>query len=136
MQPSEFSAVHPRDYLKDGPLDEDGALREGLNGQLSLAMAYRLRAEGVGPARLKVLVDRVKAIGEAHMPKTGAGSVPERARKELAAIWPGHETGALLELKEALSGWLTGEWRHFAAVALHLERIMKQLALISLPPPG
>jgi hypothetical protein len=135
MQPSEYSAIRPLDYLKDGPLTPDGTLREGLNGYLSLGMAYRLRAEGVKPDTLRALVDQIGKIGSAHMPKSPVSGEPisEKAQAEVASLWTGKETGARGELRDALEPWLTRDWKHFSACALHLERIMKQLALVSMP---
>ena len=135
MQPNEFSAIHPRDYLKEGPLSPEGSMREGINGYFSLGMAYRLRAEGVTPDALKAIADRIEKIGAAHMPKAPepGKKISDKAQKDVASLWTGKESGALAELRDALTPWLTADWKHFAACALHFERIMKQLALVTMP---
>jgi len=138
MKPEEFNAIKPADYLKLGPLDESGGLREGLSGYLSLGMAYRLKHEGVKPEVMKSLIDRLQKIGEANMPKNPDSSTVASAKvlAEIKALWTGNETGAMGELRDGVGPWLQANWWTFAAAALHLERIMKQLALVSLPNPN
>ncbi|WNG50865.1 hypothetical protein F0U60_47130 [Archangium minus] len=112
-------------------------MREGINGYFSLGMAYRLRAEGVTPDVLKAIVDRIEKIGSAHMPNAPqpGQKISEKAQKEVASLWTGKESGALAELRDGLAPWFTVDWMNFAACALHFERIMKQLALVTMPRP-
>jgi hypothetical protein len=128
-----FDPTNPRDYLKDGPLDAQGNVRERLNGELSLGVAYRLREEGVSPEQLKTLVDRLFQIEQSHKPDQAlpSGRVSPQAASELTAAWADAPGGVLEELGEAALPWLTSDWRTFAATAQHVLRILKQLALLT-----
>ena len=62
IEKSEMLSVKPQDYLSNGFLQPDGQVREGINGEFSLAMAYRLREEGITPENLRQLTDKLYEI--------------------------------------------------------------------------
>jgi hypothetical protein len=129
MQLSEFSAIHPRDYLREGFLTADGHVRERINGYYSLGMAYRLQHEGVHPDTVKTLLDALSRFTDARMPKAGDKPLTEEDRRALLAAWPVASGGALAELREAATAHIH-DWKQFSAALLHVERILKQLAVV------
>lgn len=135
MELKELLAIQPRDYLREGFFAPDGQLREGINGYYSLAMAYRCREEGLTPDRLKRLTDELARIAERHAP-VGIDEAGQPLTSEVLSSLQQIRNDAdvvqsptLTALFEAASPWIQ-DWKNFAAFALHLERIMAQLALL------
>ncbi|MCS7312494.1 MAG: hypothetical protein NZ742_06240 [Acidobacteria bacterium] len=132
MELKELLAIQPKDYLHEGFFASDGSLREGINGYYSLAMAYRCREEGLGPDRLKSLLDELAQIVASYSPsdeperplRPEALSAFQRIRHEADGI----QSPTLTVLFEAAGPWVQ-DWNGFAAFALHLQRIRAQLAL-------
>ena len=126
----------PREYLQDGWWDAQGRLQPHLNGQYSLGMAYRLRDEGTGPDVVQViLMRRIHAMIEQYGPPRVRINDPVHpdALSAMMAIPEVQHSPALRDLFEAACAHLH-TWRDMQAFVRHLERIMAQLAWLTLWP--
>ncbi len=127
--------IRPSEYLAGGLVDDEGKLLEGINGEHSLAMAYRLRDDGYKPAEFETFRKRLAASVEAFLPAAGEGGSPfdKKARAALLEAAAGFrdECSIMNELILAAEGHIV-DWRSFARFMEHLERINAQLALVCL----
>jgi hypothetical protein len=135
MQLQDLLAIQPQDYLQEGFFTPDGSLREGINGYYSLAMAYRLREEGMGPDEVKALVDEWARVTAVVLPDSDEAAHQPLSPEAMAAFQRLRQrpevtrSVTLTALLEAAAPWLRNG-RDWAALALHLQRIMAQLALL------
>lgn len=133
MELQNLLAVTPKDYLRNGFFASDGQVREGINGQCSLAMAYRLREDGLVVEDLQRIVDKLDGLTSGERRFAPNGPLGEAIVSELRDLWNSDVVGrsaALAELSEALRPLVT-DWKNFAAAAVHIQRIMAQLALLT-----
>ena len=136
MELKELLAIQPKGYLKDGLLGPTGEIRERVNGYYSLAMAYRCREEGLTPEVLKRVVTRLEDVAKGHEKELEDKSNPSLDQATSASlrsvqVMPEVKTSATLTaIFQAAMPHLT-EWKSYAAFALHIDRIMAQLALIA-----
>lgn len=135
MEKSEMLAIKPQDYLKNGFFGTDGEFHEGVNGYYSLGMAYRCRAEGVSPDALKGIMDAIDQIAD-QQDKTAeddpAQPIAKPALDSLDKIFKKKDISgskALSELTGAARPLLK-TWKDFAGLAIHMDRILSQLALL------
>jgi hypothetical protein len=139
MELSEMLSTKPQDYLNKGFFNADGKFYEGINGEFSLRMAYRCRDEGTRPDQILKVVSQLenvlksldKAIDENpdHPLDAKALSVQEQVVQSQEVI----RSPALKELFDAAKPWITN-WKAYAALDVHLRRIMGQLALLTYLP--
>jgi hypothetical protein len=132
MNNAELLAIQPAEYLKNGFYDQDGELIEGLNGEYSLAMAYRLREEQADIDQLKNIVDRLTEIASKrdsavndnpHLPLDAANAAAFKAVRTKTAL------PTVIAIFDAADPWVK-DWKSYASLTLHLQRILSQLALI------
>jgi len=132
IEKSEMLSVKPQDYLSNGFLQPDGQVREGINGEFSLAMAYRSREEGITPENLRQLNDKLYEIAGSEGqddPDKKLSSAALEAIPKLSKSTEVSKSNTLSELFEAARPWLK-DWKTLAAFIVHIERIQAQLALI------
>jgi len=133
MEKNQFS--RPAEYLRDGFLDADGNPIAGINGEYSLGIAYRLLDSGVTAADVanirKALADCFET-GYRAEDETPAAALPARDTTQLreAARGLGSKGAALDELFET-AVTVVNDWRGFAMLIRHLERIQQQMSLLS-----
>lgn len=136
MDNAELTAIQPAEYLKNGFYDKEGEALEGLNGFYSLAMAYRLRDEQMNPEELKKIVDRLMDIIPRHNPAVDENPqlpLDADSRRALDEVTKKSDSPTLNAIFEAGRPWVK-DWRNYAALTLHLQRILSELALLrSLP---
>lgn len=134
MELAEMLAIKPKEYLKDGFFDDDGELRDDINGLFSLAMAYRCREEGLDPEVLHGIVTRLEGMADKNADT--ADENPEEAldsatQSELQRIRQEPAVDASVPLSEILDAsqpWVVN-WKNYAALFLHLQKVLSQLAL-------
>src|SRR5262245_76258 len=135
MELAEMLAIKPVDYLNNGFFDEDGEIREGINGYYSLAMAYRCREEKYSPDSLKEVNDEIDRLTEkqpASINDEPDQAIDTEALKELDKIF---KRKAALDSKTLTGIYAAARptiktWRDYAGLAMHLDRILSQLALL------
>ncbi|RKH08778.1 hypothetical protein D7V97_18435 [Corallococcus sp. CA053C] len=134
----DLSATRPSEYLREGLLSPEGKPREGLNGQHSLGMAHRLKLEGTSQTTVLELLESLRKASERLIPKDADNTpLKEASRKALDTAWSATGpagTGVLGELRVAVLPWVK-DTRTLAAMLLHVERIARQLGLVSTAPP-
>ena len=136
LEQLELRKVRPSDYLKDGFFDHTGDWIEGLNSIYSLATAHHLHAEGTDPAQVKKIADQLMNLsldvfGDAEMIEYQL--IDEWSREaiiEIIASPDARNSVVLSELFETIRPHLTN-WKNFAALVIHLQRISGQLAQVS-----
>ena len=128
-----LAEVHASDYLSAAFLDSPAVTREGVDGQYALAMAYHALNAGVDAAELRQVRDEIAdENGPAFVAAGGSGDAPEQARESIrraASRW----TERCPELAElfTLAASLVTTWRAYSALLFHVDRISKQVAIIS-----
>ncbi len=136
MQKIDYKKVRPSDYLKNGFFDQSGDWIEGLNGFYSLATAHLLREEGTAPADVRKIADclmtlSLEVFGNAEIIEYQ--SIDELSREAIFKIIDSPEARQsviLTELFDTVRPHLRN-WKNFAALVIHLERISGQLALVA-----
>jgi len=136
MDNTELAAIQPAEYLKNGFYDQQGEPLEGLNGYYSLATAYRLREEKADPDRVQDVVDQLDSMIASQdksidqNPKLSLDADSLRALDEIAKKT---SSSTLRDVFTAARPWVK-DWRTFAALTVHLHRVLSQFSLIhSLP---
>ena len=119
MELHDMLKISPADYLRQGFLTTDGKLRDGINGEHSLAIAYQNREEGVDLDQFKQMLQQIS---------TSKPDMPE-LRKQIQSL----QSNALNNLLQASERWF-GDPNQYAAFVSHLRRIQNQLALLILTP--
>lgn len=140
MELAEMLSVSPADYLSKGFFDDRGEFREGINGYSSLAMAYRCREEGLRPEQLQKVTSLLERLAEKNVALADDNpelEIDRAAANELNAIRKDEvvvNSAALRDIFAAALPWVKN-WKSYAAFALHLERILAQLAIVGSPEP-
>ncbi len=132
IEKSEMLSVKPQEYLSHGFLEPNGEVREGINGEYSLAMAYRLKEEGTTPENLGQVTEKLYDIAgdEAQDdPNKKLSSKAVDAIKQVSQSAEVSKSNTMTELFEAARSWVT-DWKNLAAFIVHLERIQAQTALL------
>lgn len=139
MELSEMLAIKPSEYLSNGFYDDKGEYRENVNGLCSLAMAYRIREEGLDPENVEQVVTHLEGIAEPHVdeavenPEKPVDSKSLEQLKKLRSDRSIKDSAALTELLDAAQPRISN-WKDYSALVDHLGRITAQLALLkSLP---
>src|SRR5262245_34379930 len=136
MENSEMVKTKAQDYLSKGFFDRNGKFYEGLNGEYSLRMAYRCQNDGTGPDQLLNIVSQLESILDSV-----DGSIErnpnQRLDTEALNVWDlvrqspeVKRSSALSEIFDTSKPWIT-TWKTYAALTIHLRRIMSQLALLT-----
>jgi len=134
MEKNQFS--RPAEYLRDGFLDAEGKPIAGINGEYSLGIAYRLLDSGVTAADVanirKALADSFEA-GCKAAGDTPTATLPARDTAHIreAGRTLGSKGAVLDELFET-AVTAVNDWRGFAMLIKHLERIQQQMSLIAM----
>jgi hypothetical protein len=121
------------EYLSNGFLQPDGEVREGINGEYSLAMAYRLKEEGITPENIGQVIEKLYQIAGSEAqddPNKKLSSTALDAIKQLSKSSEISKSNAMNELFGAAGSWVN-DWKNLAAFIVHLERIEAQTALLS-----
>lgn len=132
-----FKEIEPKSYLNDGFLTPDGQIREGINGYYSLSVAYQCRDEGVEPENIKRILEKIDEwFSKDTSPDADQELAPE-VRTALQKLQNLEEVRSSTTLKALVEASLPhlGTWREMAAFILHLERILAQLALLTVKHP-
>jgi hypothetical protein len=141
MELSEMFAIKPADYLMNGFYDDTNEFRQDLNGLYSLAMAYRCREEGLEPEKVDSIVNSLAGIAEKGIesvvenPEQAVDTDSLEKLKQLRNDQEVSGSAVLSELFDAAQPWISN-WRDYAALVVHLERITAQLALLKSLPQG
>jgi hypothetical protein len=133
IEKSEMLSVKPQEYLSSGFLQADGEVREGINGEYSLAMAYRLKEEGTTAENLAQVTEKLYDIAgdEAQDdPNKKLSSKAVDGIKRISQSAEVSKSNTMSELFAAAGSWVT-DWKNLAAFIVHLERIQAQTALLS-----
>jgi hypothetical protein len=133
IEKSEMLSVKPQEYLSNGFLQSDGQVREGINGEYSLAMAYRLKEEGITSDNIGQVIEKLYQIAGSEAqddPNKKLSSTALDAIKQLSKSSEVSKSNAINELFGA-AGSLVNDWKNLAAFIVHLERIQAQIALLS-----
>lgn len=125
--------MQPAEYLKDGFYNSAGDFIEGINGECSLQIAYQLREEKADVDRLKSLTDELEAIvTKDEVPNNALDAETVRSIKAIAEK---NTSPAIKSVLDAAMPWVT-DWKNYAALTLHLQRILSQTVLIRNLPKG
>jgi hypothetical protein len=136
IEKSEMLSVKPQEYLSNGFLQPDGEVREGINGEYSLAMAYRLKEEGTTPENVGQVIEKLYQVAgneAADDPNKKLSSTSADAIKQLSRSSEVSKSNTMTELFEAAGSWVN-DFKNLAAFIVHLERIQAQTALLSTLP--
>jgi hypothetical protein len=139
MESSEMLATKPTDYLNKGFFNADGKFYEGINGEFSLHMAYRCRDEGTSPDQILKVVSQLESILKSldrsidENPNQPLDAKALSVQEQVIQSPEVTRSVALKELFEAAKPWITN-WKTYAALNVHLRRIMGQLALLTYLP--
>lgn len=125
--------MQPAEYLKNGFYNSTGEFIEGINGECSLQIAYQLREEKADVDQLKSLTDELEAIATKEEVPNNALD-PETVRS-IKAIAQKNTSPAIKSVFDAAMPWVT-DWKNYAALTLHLQRILSQTVLIRNLPKG
>ncbi|HSE41084.1 MAG TPA: hypothetical protein VLH08_10005 [Acidobacteriota bacterium] len=136
LEQLELRKIRPSDYLKEGFFDHTGDWIEGLNSVCSLATAHHLHAEGTDPDQVKKIADQfmdlsVDVFGDAEMIEYQL--IDEWSREAILEIMESPEVRksvVLTELFDTIRPHLNN-WKNFAALVIHLQRISSQLSQVS-----
>ena len=132
-QPIDLELLRPQVYLKDGFVDEEGGLRDGISGIYSLALAYDLMKEGTTVESLKSLIQEFKTLADSGLhEKNSHGLLDKDSFQQLGKIInsPAVMQSKMLKDLVHVALPLLKDWPNVAGLFLHLERSMKQLALL------
>lgn len=133
-QEVDMNRLQPHDYLKNGFLDKNGDLQNGISGVYSLALAYHLRKEGTSVDAVKsVLDDFTKLADQGLNEKTQKSQLDAISFESLGKIInspKAEKSGAISALFDAALPLLKN-WPNVGGLVIHLDRAMKQLSLIT-----
>jgi hypothetical protein len=132
-QAIDLELLRPQVYLKDGFVDEEGGLREGISGLYSLALAYDLMKEGTTVESLKSLIDEFKTLADSGLREENShGLLDGNSFQQLGNIMNSPAVMNSKMLKDLFHAALPllKDWPNVAGLVLHLDRAMKQLALL------
>jgi hypothetical protein len=131
-----FTKVRPSEYLKDGFFGPSGDWIEGLNSLCSLATAHHLLNEGTAPNNVKKIADQfmdlsVTVFGDAELIEYQL--IDDSSREGIYRIMESSEaqnSAVLSELFDTVRPYMTN-WKNFAALVIHLQRISAQLSQLT-----
>src|SRR5262245_17115338 len=133
-QEVDMNQLQPHDYLKNGFLNHNGDLQNGISGVYSLALAYHLRKESTSVDAVKsVLDDFTKLADEGLSEKTQKSQLDASSFESLGKIINSPKSGksaAISALFDAALPLLK-DWPNVGGLVIHLDRAMKQLSLIT-----
>jgi hypothetical protein len=133
-QEVDMKQLQPRNYLKNGFLNNNGDLQDGISGVYSLALAYHLRKEGTSVDAVKsVLDDFAKLADQGLNEKTLKSQLDATSFESLGKIINSSKAGkstAISALFDAALPLLK-DWPNVGGLVIHLDRAMKQLSLIT-----
>ena len=133
-QEVDMNQLQPHNYLKNGFLNSNGDLQDGISGVYSLALAYHLRQEGTSVDSVKsVLDDFTKLADQGLNEKTLKSQLDAKSFESLGKIINSSKTGksnAIRALFDAALPLLK-DWPNVGGLVIHLDRAMKQLSLIT-----
>lgn len=132
-QPIDLELLRPQVYLKDGFVDEEGGLRDGISGVYSLALAYDLMKEGTTIDSLKSLIEEFKSLADSGLREGNShGLLDGNSFAQLGKIMNSPAVMKSSMLKDLFHAALPllKDWPNVSGLFLHLERAMKQLALL------
>jgi hypothetical protein len=139
MELSKMIETKAQQYLKKGFFDSNGKLYQGINGEYSLGMAYRCRNEGTSPVQILKVVSQLESVFDS-MNDSFKKNPNQRLDQEALNLWDQvnqspevKASKALSELFETSRSCVT-TWKTYAALTIHLRRIMSQLALLTSLP--
>ncbi len=139
MELIEILSTKPREYLNKGFFNADGKFYEGINGEYSLRMAYRCQDEGATPDQILEVVNQLESILtslDKSIDKNPDHQLDAKALSVLEQVVQSPEvkrSAALTELFETAKPSITN-WKEYAAMIVHLRRIMRQLAHLTYLP--
>ena len=133
MQEVDMNQLQPHDYLKNGFVNNNGDLQNGISGVYSLALAYHLRKEGTSIDTVKsVLDDFTKLADHGLNEKTQKSQLDANSFESLGKIINSPKAGkstAISALFDAALPLLK-DWPNVGGLVIHLDRAMIQLSLI------
>ncbi len=132
-QAIDLELLRPQVYLKDGFVDEEGGLREGISGIYSLALAYDLMKEGTTVESLKALSQEFTTLADSGLNEENShGLLDGNSFQQLGKIMnaPAVMNSKMLNDLFHAALPLLKDWPNVAGLVLHLDRAMKQLALL------
>jgi hypothetical protein len=127
-----MAEVRAADYMNAAFLQSPGVTQAG-DGQCALAMAYHAINGGVSDAEVRDVRDAIAdENAQAFLAAAGMGEAPEQVRESvrIAGRQFAERSPQFAELFEVAAPLLT-TWRAYGAFVLHLDRIQKQVALIT-----
>jgi hypothetical protein len=132
IEKNEMLSVKPQDYLSKGFLTSDGQVREGINGEYSLAMAYRLKEEGLTPDQTSKVIEKLYEIAAKESqqdPDSKLSASTIEAFQKFVKSPEVSKSKTITEVFEASKPWIV-DWKNLSAIIVHLERMQSQLALL------
>jgi len=134
VQEVDMNQLQPHDYLKNGFLNNNGDLQDGISGVYSLALAHHLRKEGTSVDAVKsVLDDFTKLADQGLREETQKSQLDATSFESLGKIINSPKAGksaAISALFDAALPLLK-DWPNVGGLVIHLDRAMKQLSLIT-----
>jgi len=128
-----MNQLQPHDYLKNGFVDKNGDLQNGISGVYSLALAYHLRKEGTSIDAVKSVLDDFTKLGDQGLREENKKSQLDKTSFEMIGKIinspKAQKSNALSTLFNAALPLLK-DWPNVAGLVIHLDRAMKQLVLI------
>ena len=136
LEEPDFRKIRPSDYLKGGFFDHSGDWIKGLNGLCSLATAHHLHEEGTNPNEVKKIADQfmdlsIDVFGDAEIIEYQL--IDDGSRDAIFKIMDSPEarqSAVLTELFDTVRPH-TKNWKNFAALVIHLQRISSQLTQLA-----
>lgn len=124
--------IRPAQYVSPQFFTTAGIPREGVDGYYALAMAYHARNAGLTAEDLEqfreALAESIGPEFRGMSPDAPLSDAVRQKVKEAGEPWRGR-CAPLAELLDLSADALTN-WRSFAALLAHLERINAQVALL------
>jgi hypothetical protein len=129
----DLKKVRPSAYLRDGFFDHSGDWIKGLNESCSLATAHHLHDEGTDPEEVKKIADQfmelsIDVFGDAEIIEYQL--IDEEFRDAIFQMMDSPEvrhSPVLTELFDTIRPHMKN-WKNFAALVIHLQRISSQLS--------
>ena len=120
-------------YLANGFLDENGQFRQALNGYYALGIACSCRDEGVNTQEFKKILDNLKDAFDENIADVDRASP---LTPDTLAAFQSARDSAVVRNSRALRDVFTAaapfvqDWRNYAALISHLERILEQTTIL------
>jgi hypothetical protein len=138
LEEVDLTKVRPSEYLKDGFFGPSGDWIAGLNSLCSLATARHLQNEGTRLDNVKKIADQfmdlsVIVFGDAELIEYQL--IDDSSRDAIYRMMETSEarnSAVLSELFDTVRPYIKN-WKNFAALVIHLQRISAQLTQLSVP---